>query len=139
MYLINNHKSNTEFQINEIILCQRMVKSANNVLVVAAKSMTIFFVLCTLASCYKDPNYPIRPKITFNDLQIREVTQTIGGLPITRTQISIALNFTDGDGDLGLFPTDTMGPFKLFFVNGRDTTFNLNYYNIFPTVMAPIQ
>jgi hypothetical protein len=100
------------------------------------KMAAILAIAYTFSACYKDPNYPLRPKISFNDLQIREVTQIIGGIPITRTQISIAVNFTDGDGDLGLFPSDTTGPFRLFFVNGRDTTLNLNYYNIFPTVMV---
>lgn len=89
-----------------------------------------------LAGCYKNPNYPIRPKISFNNLQIKEVTQNIGGVSVVRTQISIAVNFADGDGDLGLSPADTTGKFRLFFVNGRDTVMNLNYYNIFPTIMV---
>lgn len=98
------------------------------------KTLALFALLFCMA-CSSDPNYAPGPVITFNRLAIQEIKQQVGGVTISKTRISITLNFKDGDGDLGLTPSDTNPPFNLFRVVGNDTLPNLNYYNIFPTII----
>jgi len=50
-----------------------------------------------LNACFKAPEFPITPEITFNDIVFKDVS----GLATADTLI-LTINFKDGDGDLGL-------------------------------------
>lgn len=103
-----------------------------------------------LVSC-NDPNYPLQPQITFKAIRYDAATQ----------YIIVDLDFTDGDGDMGLSENDISGRYDPEFINQiiKDTTFvnsrknpnidsmvikaidtvsvitNLNYYNYFASIV----
>jgi len=71
-----------------------------------------FFLLITFCSCKKNPDsYPIEPAIDFKDFSA-----------INKYEAILTLNFTDGDGDIGLKTTDTVGVF------GKTSPY---YYNLY--------
>ena len=66
-------------------------------------ALFIFF----LASCSKSEDYPVEPRIEligWNKVKTDQGKDSI---------IRININFTDGDGDIGLSPEDTASPFRL--------------------------
>lgn len=69
----------------------------------------LFSIVCIavlFSSCKKDEVYPIEPVISF---------KSIGTLIGSNSKDSLAViivNFTDGDGDIGLNPDDTLPPFN---------------------------
>lgn len=75
------------------------------------KSIAIVFFFSFLVgsfniSCKKEENFPIEPVIVFESFsRIKAVngTDSIGVL---------SFRFTDGDGDIGLGPADTLSPYK---------------------------
>ena len=71
-----------------------------------AKVLFILFVL-TVASCREKETFPIEPAITFSNFLLE--LDTVTG--ITQRGI-LELNYTDGDGDIGLDPSDTFPPFN---------------------------
>ncbi|MCF8331087.1 MAG: hypothetical protein K9H84_01400 [Bacteroidales bacterium] len=66
--------------------------------------------LMFLSSCTDDKDYPIEPKIKFEDF--RKVNQDSTGI--------ITLSYTDGDGDIGLAKSDTLYPY--------DSTYFYNFF-----------
>ena len=62
-------------------------------------------------SCHKDRNYPIEPVITFKDY-----------IKYGNDSADFMINFTDGDGDIGLDKADTFPPYD---------TSSIYYNNIF--------
>ncbi|MEI6348006.1 MAG: hypothetical protein WCP69_08680 [Bacteroidota bacterium] len=85
-----------------------------------AQFFTFFFVLAgimlIISSCKKTEEYPIEPNISFNNIY-----KISSGTNVDNYGMLI-LNFTDGDGDIGLSETDVNPPF--------DTT-SIYYYNFF--------
>lgn len=73
------------------------------------KIVLFIFLAATLfyGSCQKFENYPIEPVITYNNYLLEYNTQT----GITERGVLI-INYTDGDGDLGLRPRDTFPPYN---------------------------
>lgn len=64
-------------------------------------------LVATLFSCRKIEKYPIEPVITYHDFTLLLNTQT------GKTERGIlSISYTDGDGDLGLDPQDTLPPFN---------------------------
>lgn len=53
--------------------------------------------LVALVSCQKQPDYPIQPVIELETLSKLEMVQNAANID----SITIVLNYTDGDGDLG--------------------------------------
>jgi hypothetical protein len=53
-----------------------------------------------VSSCFKREEYPVEPSISYKDFII------------TGDSATISFNFTDGDGDIGLSPSDTFPPFQ---------------------------
>ena len=65
-------------------------------------------VLLLLTACWKEPSFPKEPNITFSSITPRATKDKFNN-PIIR--IKVALNFQDGDGNLGLGIGDTLAPF----------------------------
>lgn len=66
-------------------------------------------LLAALTSCIKQDNYPIEPVIEY---------QGFGTLPDVNNYDSLGrltISYTDGDGDIGLYDTDTVEPYKYNF------------------------
>ena len=79
------------------------------------KYLILFFLVLTLASCKKPDEYPIIPAISYNNLY---TTQNAQGLD---QSLSVILDFTDGDGDIGYKEVGQNG--DPFDTNGSE------YYN----------
>jgi len=68
-------------------------------------------------ACIKTQTYPIIPSITYDDMVITTDTDQLGNI-IDVGRLSI--EFTDGDGDIGLRKSDTTGPYhpdSLYYYN----------------------
>lgn len=70
-----------------------------------------------LVSCLRDEEYPIIPEIVYEDFILLFNTQTQN---IERGVLKIS--FKDGDGDIGLYDSDTAAPY--------DYNFFVTYYEI---------
>ena len=72
------------------------------------KTVLIFgILLLTLASCQKEVEYPIEPKITYQGF-----TYLINADSTFSGQGVLSFSYTDGDGDLGLNASDSLPPFN---------------------------
>jgi hypothetical protein len=70
-------------------------------------------------ACVKKPTYPNSPVISDARISfLREGNEQV---------LRLDFKYTDGDGNLGLSPGDTMAPFNRLLSNGQ---VNPNYYNI---------
>jgi hypothetical protein len=58
------------------------------------------------SSCLKAPDYPVEPVITFNSIKQTYVPPVVAGATPGDT-LEFAVDFQDGDGDLGLDDADT--------------------------------
>lgn len=68
-------------------------------------------LLAVIAGCIKEEQYPVEPHIEFVQFAtIPDVTGKIDSVGLLR------ISYTDGDGDIGLYPGDTIEPL------------NYNYY-----------
>lgn len=80
-----------------------------------------------LTTCKTIPDFPLQPVIKYKSVIVNKSGSVING-------VKLELEFTDGDGDLGLSSNDDTGPFApnndIF---GNPT--NDNYYNIFYTFL----
>ncbi|MFN8287839.1 MAG: hypothetical protein U0V74_13870 [Chitinophagales bacterium] len=97
-------------------------------------SLIAFLALCGMAGCVKPPSYPIEPHIEFKSVSSSLIKH---GYVDT-----ITFSFTDGDGDIGVFPLpgDTcdlinalkqgdssclnMSGFNIYLIDDRDTSIN---------------
>jgi len=82
----------------------------------AFTKLHIFVLLVILVSCIKREEYPLEPYIEYKDFYL-----TIDTITNIKTAY-IVFSFTDGDGDIGLSPSDTIYPYH----SGGDY-----YYNFF--------
>jgi hypothetical protein len=79
------------------------------------------FASAAFTSCLQAPDYPDTPQISENALTVfRKSTSQLG----LRDSIEIALDFKDGNGDLGLGDADTTG---LYSRRGSNRYYN-NYF-----------
>lgn len=76
-------------------------------------------ILLVLAGCRKVVDYPDEPVISFTSLLSKDSTDVLDN-PVKR--VTLTFHLTDGNGDIGLGLTDTVGPFN------KDSAF---YYNLF--------
>jgi hypothetical protein len=84
------------------------------------KNFFVFVLFSILIGCIAKPDYPVIPSIehlTTNNF--RTSNSRIDS-------VSVTIKFKDGDGDLGLKPTDTFPPYQQLLPNGK---INPNYYN----------
>ncbi|UOQ50977.1 hypothetical protein [Hymenobacter cellulosivorans] len=84
-----------------------------------------------LTSCLEAPDYPIEPRIDFKELRV--VRYSPGGGFIPTDTIKVTVDFTDGDGDLGL-STETGGDINApYNPTNPDGTYNRTTHNYFIT------
>lgn len=87
------------------------------------KWLNFIFILLWFGqwSCSKDKEFPIEPNISLSDKQTFNQPQTI------------IVDFTDGDGDIGLRESDTLSPYNFVkdTINETEGSLNLKYYNIY--------
>ena len=72
----------------------------------------IFFIsafIVLLTACPQPQQYPPEPQIEFNKVTLSDKTDLLGN-PLKNYQLSF--KFIDGDGDIGLRPSDTTGVFS---------------------------
>ena len=101
------------------------------------EKLTLLFGAATvLAGCQQVPDYASAPSISLKE--VTKTVQTQNNVPVDR--IDFTLNFTDGDGDLGLNTSgpDTLAPFNYSnadtIINGQpQPIINPNYHNWFTT------
>ena len=78
-------------------------------------------VALAATSCLSAPSYPDTPRIDENSVTVTRLAGNLG----LRDSIEIALNFQDGDGDLGLDAGDTTG---IYAYNKGRNRFYENYF-----------
>lgn len=79
--------------------------------------LSILTFVLLLWSCEKPTTYSEIPEIKFKSVSIEQTQDTLGN-PVQRALL--AFTFVDGDGDLGLNPSDTIGEFapsEAFYYN----------------------
>lgn len=98
-----------------------------------ARYLFLFFVIASISACVKAPDYPIVPAIEFKSVSSDFLKS--GSID------TIIVTFTDGDGDIGVNPSDDdtcdqcgfktgdsctlfMRGFNVFMVDSRDTCIN---------------
>jgi hypothetical protein len=80
-----------------------------------------------LSSCLNPPNYPIVPEIDFKDVQVVRVPASNGNL--ATDTLKFAINFRDGDGDLGLSDQDiTVAPWNADTGGPYGRGYKFNYF-----------
>jgi hypothetical protein len=68
--------------------------------------LLVLMMLVLLASCQEKMDFPIEPRITYGGLAyVIDADSTLTG------EVVVNINYTDGDGDLGLDNADTLYPF----------------------------
>jgi len=76
-------------------------------------------LLLLMAGCRKIVDYPDEPAISFSSVISKDSTDVLDN-PVKR--VTLTFHLTDGNGDIGLGITDTIGPFN------KDSAW---YYNLF--------
>lgn len=80
-----------------------------------------------LPSCINAPDYPIEPSVDFKDIQVVHIPRSNGQLAIDT--LKFALNFRDGDGDLGLSQEDlAVAPFNTTTGGVNNRGYGHNYF-----------
>lgn len=77
------------------------------------KTIAILSV-CLLAACFKKEEYPTTPALSYKDFKVQGDSATL------------YMDFTDGDGDIGLRDGDTSSPYN--YTSGYYYNFNIEYY-----------
>lgn len=73
--------------------------------------VSLFLLVMAVSSCHKAEEFPVEPEITFTSFE-----------PKSDGTAQLTFEFTDGDGDIGLNPRDTLNPYN---------PGNKYYYNVF--------
>src|SRR5688572_8885038 len=66
-------------------------------------------VMLLFSACMKEPVYPKEPSITYNSITQQKKQDALGNPVI---ELKIAVDYKDGDGNLGLSEEDTLAPFN---------------------------
>ena len=80
-----------------------MFKTFSKIALIVTISTNVF-------SCLKVEDYPIEPIITFNSFTLNDTIDDLGN---NIHLYSFIIDFTDGDGDIGLQEEDTIAPFDI--------------------------
>ncbi|WP_038032276.1 MULTISPECIES: hypothetical protein [Thermonema] len=82
-----------------------------------------------LGACYEKPSFPLAPQITFKEITAIPQRDSTTGFYLGDSVI-IAVDFTDGNGDIGLSQADTLPPYQLY-LDEDSTQINRFYFNYF--------
>lgn len=98
-------------------------------------------ILIGVSACFNPPEFPIQPQIEFESVQYKEYGT---GFDSELDSIILLIKFKDGDGDLGLDPSETSPPFnnKFYFIaNGDFITYETKRtnpdYDTLPAFVKP--
>lgn len=87
------------------------------------RTLTFLSIPVLMAGCLKKEEFPDEPILTFKSVeQVVEEIPDPGQTTIYGHFIYVTVDFTDGDGDIGLDETDTQSPFG----TGEAHNFNTN-------------
>lgn len=84
-------------------------------------SKAIIPVLLLASACYRAPDFPETPEISFNDITFYDTP--------SQDSLVLTVNFQDGDGDLGLRGNENDQPYNPYFFvveGGQPLTINSN-------------
>jgi hypothetical protein len=93
-------------------------------------------ITCLLSACSKAPDYPDMPVISLYSWQFYPSTIQTN---LSLDKLIVKIHFTDGNGDLGLVPTDTVDPVFKKYIGTDKTRINPRYYNFYFAVFAENQ
>ena len=82
------------------------------------RGFALFAIIFTGASaCFNPPEFPVEPQIEFESIQYKEYGN---GFDSEYDSLILTISFKDGDGDLGLDPTENGEPYnnKFYFIAG---------------------
>lgn len=104
-------------------------------------SIVFIYLAWVGTSCISEPEFPFRPSITFDAVDVIRVTDQLGNIA---DSVSISILFEDGDGDLGALPGDTTDNYFVNLLqlrNGQFVRFNvpdstLDFNGTFPDLNA---
>lgn len=83
----------------------------------------IIFLSFVGHSCFDPPEFPLVPSIEFDDIYFKEV-----GTSSDKDSLVLSIKFKDGDGNLGLDPSELYEPYNdvyFFLYNGDTVTYKL--------------
>lgn len=81
-------------------------------------AILVIIYLILSPACRKIVDYPNEPVVSFSSVVVVDSSDVLNN-PVKR--VTLTFHLTDGDGDMGLGPTDTTGPFH------KDSMY---YYNL---------
>jgi hypothetical protein len=86
-------------------------------------------IVLLLNACYEKPSFPLAPQIKFRAISAIPQRDATTGFYLGDSVI-IAIDFTDGDGDIGLSQADTLPPYQLY-IDKNSNQINRFYFNYF--------
>jgi hypothetical protein len=107
------------------------------------RGLVLFAIVCTgAAACFNPPDFPIEPQIEFVSIRYKEYGT---GFDSEYDSLILTISFKDGDGDLGLAPSETKPPYnnKYYFQlnNGNLITYRTKRtvpgYDTLPAFVQP--
>src|SRR6187551_1105911 len=88
------------------------------------RGFALFVIILTGATaCFNPPEFPVEPQIEFESVKYKEYGTAFDG---EADSLILSLTFKDGDGDMGLDPSETSPPYnnKFYFIaNGKYITY----------------
>lgn len=74
-------------------------------------------ILFVVSGCFNPPDFPVEPQIEFESIQYKEYGT---GFDTEYDSLILTISFKDGDGDLGLDPSENNAPYnnKFYFIAG---------------------
>src|SRR5579862_1494821 len=79
--------------------------------------VVILLVGMMFFGCVKPPSYSVVPSITFNSMSPTTVSSSVLQISNPPDTTRVMINFTDGDGDIGLTQNDTT--YDAYFIDTR--------------------
>ncbi len=82
------------------------------------RGFALFAIILTgVSACFNPPEFPVEPQIEFESIQYKEYGT---GFDSEYDSLILTISFKDGDGDLGLDPSENDEPYnnKFYFIAG---------------------
>jgi hypothetical protein len=84
------------------------------------RGFALFAIILTgVSSCFNPPDFPVEPQIEFETIQYKEYGS---GFDTEYDSLILTISFKDGDGDLGLDPSENAPPYnnKFYYLIGSE-------------------